>query len=463
MRAPRFYATNSSGTLFSHGSMNDAIGYNGSYGTYIGSPVGGTYYIYANGTFYDNGTIRTLIHSGNIGSQSVSYASSAGSANYLKTPYQEWDFTLGSHSTSYGTLIDMYGLSGHQHDQLYFAQGSIRHRYGWYGNNNWNGWYDVLTSNTHGYAANMNQYVRTSDGVTFSSVTSGGAITGWDVYTQGGWFRNHSNNNGIYWSNTGWHLYPADSSDFYMRSGNNDASIRFLRSDGTTMSYLHTDSGYTMGFLTNTRNWRFYVTNSGAMQAFGPIRRNSHLSGWLEGSYNNVGSNDAKSNPIYTIGSSYNPTESSLSNMYGVGYSHPNFWGSGKVGGWGLYVASNGVIDAVIGGDGASTSIWAKTDIVAYSDARVKENVQVVENALEKIQAIRGVTFTRNDVKDTTKRSAGVIAQEVLPVFPEVVTGSEEHMYSVAYGNMAALFIEAIKEQQKQIEELKAQINGTSK
>lgn len=70
---------NKTGTLISHAGMSDAIGYNASYGTYIGSPVGGTYYLYANGTFFDNGTIRTLIHSGNIGSQSVNYANSAGS------------------------------------------------------------------------------------------------------------------------------------------------------------------------------------------------------------------------------------------------------------------------------------------------------------------------------------------------------------------------------------------------
>ena len=303
----------------------------------------------------------------------------------------------------------------------------------------------------------------TGNWVSDFSITAASDLRGNDVYTTGGWFRNHTNNNGIYWSNTGWHLYPSNSSDFYMRSGANSASIRFLRSDGTTMSYLHTDSGYAIGFLTDSGSWRFNVNNSGAMQAFGPIRRSAHLAGWLEGTYNNIGPNDAKSNPIYTIGSSYNPAEGSLSNMYGIGYSHPNFWGSGKVGGWGLYVASAGVIDAIIGGDGAATSIWARTDIVAYSDARVKENVEVVQNALEKIQAIRGVTFTRNDVKDTKKRSAGVIAQEVLKIFPEVVTGSEEDMYSVAYGNMAALFIEAIKEQQKQIEELKLLISGTSK
>ena len=58
----------SSGTIISHGAMTDAFGYNGSYGTYIGSPVGGTYYIYANGTFYDNGSIRTFLHTGNYNS-----------------------------------------------------------------------------------------------------------------------------------------------------------------------------------------------------------------------------------------------------------------------------------------------------------------------------------------------------------------------------------------------------------
>ena len=53
-----------------------------------------------------------------------------------------------------------------------------------------------------------------------------------------------------------------------------------------------------------------------------PIRRNSHhASGFLEGSYNNVGANALKTNPIYTIGSGYNPAEGSLSNMYGIGFS----------------------------------------------------------------------------------------------------------------------------------------------
>ena len=84
------------------------------------------------------------------------------------------------------------------------------------------------------------------------------------------------------------------------------------------------------------------------------------------------------------------------------------------------------------------------------SDKRLKSNVQVIENAVEKIGKLSGYTFTMNN-----KQNAGVIAQEVLEVLPEVVGGSEETTYSVAYGNMASLFIEAIKELKREIEVLK--------
>ena len=107
-------------------------------------------------------------------------------------------------------------------------------------------------------------------------------------------------------------------------------------------------------------------------------------------------------------------------------------------------------------------NVTASANITAYSDLRLKENIQVIPNALSKVQKIRGITYTRNDVEDKNTRYAGVIAQEVKEVLPEVVMGSEETQYSVAYGNMVGLLIEAIKEQQLQIDELKAKINGTS-
>jgi hypothetical protein len=98
--------------------------------------------------------------------------------------------------------------------------------------------------------------------------------------------------------------------------------------------------------------------------------------------------------------------------------------------------------------------IRATADVIAYSDARVKENVKTVEDALEIVKSLRGVTYTRKDNEDKSEK-VGVIAQEVLPILPQVVSQDDKGQYSVAYGNMVGVLIEAIKEQQKQIDELK--------
>ena len=109
--------------------------------------------------------------------------------------------------------------------------------------------------------------------------------------------------------------------------------------------------------------------------------------------------------------------------------------------------------------DGAIT---ASGDITAFSDARVKENVETLEGALDKTLKLRGVSYTRTDIEDKSTK-IGVIAQEILEVVPEVVSQDENGMYAVSYGNITALLIEAIKEQQKQIDELKEIINGLTK
>jgi hypothetical protein len=93
-------------------------------------------------------------------------------------------------------------------------------------------------------------------------------------------------------------------------------------------------------------------------------------------------------------------------------------------------------------------------DLIATSDRRVKDNIQTVDSALDKVLNLRGVYFTR---KGSEKRNLGVIAQEIEEFLPEVVftDDSPEQMKSVAYGNIIGLLIEAIKEQQEQIEKLK--------
>ena len=103
-------------------------------------------------------------------------------------------------------------------------------------------------------------------------------------------------------------------------------------------------------------------------------------------------------------------------------------------------------------------TIRATGDVIAYSDRRVKDNIETIENGLEKVTKLRGVSYTRNDIEDDTTK-IGVIAQEVLEVLPEVVKQDDKGKYSVSYGNMAGLFIEAIKDLKAEINELKAEIN----
>ena len=101
-------------------------------------------------------------------------------------------------------------------------------------------------------------------------------------------------------------------------------------------------------------------------------------------------------------------------------------------------------------------TITASGDITAFSDGRIKTNVLRIDNALSKVQQLSGYTFDRTDA--IVKRQTGVIAQEVLKVLPEAVSGSEETMYSVAYGNMIGLMIEAIKELNTKVEDLQNQL-----
>ena len=110
----------------------------------------------------------------------------------------------------------------------------------------------------------------------------------------------------------------------------------------------------------------------------------------------------------------------------------------------------------------ADGDFHADGDIIAYStttasDRRLKENIEVIPNALDKVQALNGVSF---DWKKTGEKSAGVIAQEVQAVLPEAVKeitplkGGDSHL-SVNYHALTSILIESIKELKAEIEELK--------
>ena len=98
----------------------------------------------------------------------------------------------------------------------------------------------------------------------------------------------------------------------------------------------------------------------------------------------------------------------------------------------------------------------AAGQIAAYSDARLKDNVETVDNALDKVSSMRGVTFTRNDKVDKEKKYVGVIAQEMQEIVPEVVNHDEEKdVYTVDYDGLVGVLIEAVKDLKKEVDELK--------
>ena len=103
--------------------------------------------------------------------------------------------------------------------------------------------------------------------------------------------------------------------------------------------------------------------------------------------------------------------------------------------------------------DGSGT--LSCVNITATSDERLKTNIRVIENALDKVDQLRGVLFTRIS---NNEESTGVIAQDLLPVIPEAVTLNHDGYYSVAYGNLAGLLIEAVKELKKQISTLREEL-----
>ena len=118
--------------------------------------------------------------------------------------------------------------------------------------------------------------------------------------------------------------------------------------------------------------------------------------------------------------------------------------------------------NAVISGDlTVSGQIFGQ--VVDTSDANLKTNVKPINNALDKVNNIRGVYFEY--ISDVTKKTkVGVIAQEVEKVVPEVVvTREEDNIKLVAYDKLVGVLIEAIKELNGKVEKLEEKVEQLEK
>ena len=125
--------------------------------------------------------------------------------------------------------------------------------------------------------------------------------------------------------------------------------------------------------------------------------------------------------------------------------------------GSGALVVAGGV---GIGGLLNATTIVASGNITAFSDSRFKEDIKTIENALEKTQALNGVSYTD---KASKEKRIGLIAQEIKEVIPEVVfVNGDDQIHSVAYGNLVGLLVQAIKELNAKVDRLSAKVETLS-
>lgn len=154
--------------------------------------------------------------------------------------------------------------------------------------------------------------------------------------------------------------------------------------------------------------------------------------------------------PVFTDGSKKLTSSGTVpTNQGGTGLS--SFTSTGVV-----YASSSSALTTGSGLTYNGTDLTCGGNVTAYSDARLKKNIKIIENALEKVQELNGYTFERTDVE--MGRQTGVIAQEVMHVLPEAVSFTEDGKYTVAYGNMVGLLIESIKDLNSQVTQLKEEL-----
>ena len=270
-----------------------------------------------------------------------------------------------------------------------------------------------------------------------------------------------------------------NSSDTYTRYCSNPTAIRtFIGAGTSSFSGSYNDLSNKPTIPTNNNqltNGADYITSSGVAASYLRSDASDTFNAGLGGNLDVQGLFKV-SNPSATSQKLYLSTATSgnvayISNGSGgtilfgapaLNTTNVDIQGTCKAEVFSARFNSNYYTDHADTGD----SIRVAGDVVAYysSDKRYKENIKPIESPIEKVKSIRGVTFQWNEKshKETGKKDVGVIAQEVEEVLPEIVQTRDNGYKAVDYQKLTAVLIEAVKEQQKQIDELKSIINGSS-
>lgn len=452
-----------------YASFSNWVRVDGYYGIYSGT---NSAHIYPNNQSY--GAWR--IDGTRGGWNGITFDASNGFVALMINPASE---TIGFHNQSYGWVIRWHSGT------LYCSKNT-------YGGNeatvldssNYSSWAQAASTaiNTGNIGSQSVSYATSAGSA--SSATIASTVTVNSGNTSAAWYPIVWHSGNTVYSSSGVEIYAAGNyiRCQYINTTDNDESgiTRFVIKNGdsyhrsaTTTVAADIIRGVASG------SWGINITGSSAtattanrLERYGVIYGNNWNDYYLNNrfivasAHNATGTN--KPDGAYTYGSMmsyYNSgedhyqiyvTENSVNSN---GKDRKMYYRSGWNGSWGGWRSVVDVYNSVCYIDAAVT---ATGDITAFSDGRVKENVETLEGALDKTLKLRGVSYNRTDIEDKSTK-IGVIAQEILEVVPEVVSQDENGMYAVSYGNITALLIEAIKEQQKQIDELKEIINGLTK
>jgi len=411
---------------------------------------------------------RTLVHDGNIGSQSVNYATSAGNADTVDGWHRDDIRNAGNLTNQSGMWTSdarpgAYRLYRNDDNSAYNVQTtwsadvsgywSLR---GYY-NDDYHAACYVARS---GYADSAGSAGSVAWGNVSSRPTALSSFTN-DLGNYGGFathrgegtnyidYSRYVYNNGAY-SGSGW-IEPSDLGVRYAYYGrlayNNgaysgsgwvepsDLGVRYANSAGSASS-ASTASVINSGYVvTATNNIYIYDAGTGSGQESYRIHHNG-----------GGGVFDVKNQFAIRPSSTDFPEIRYILNDW-VGYFWYNVdpWGDN----WGI---------------GPNPYSWAFVNrgsmltfgFEDWSDRRHKSAILEIDNAVDKVKAISGYTYWK---RGSEVREGGVIAQDVLEVFPEAVGGNEEG-YSIKPSALIGLLSKAVKEQQEMIDALTARIEA---
>ena len=455
-------------------------------------------------------TWREFIHSGNIGSQSVLYAATAGSAvetDTLQTVTGRGNTTSNGliATASEGREVSTYLPSSYGLNDLVSG-----HNYKWYSDTwrlgatrsgaqpaadfviQFNGSNRINLSTSGNltasadmrapvfYDSNDTTYYLDPNNTTKSLNVAGkltvnvGSSSGTPVFEATGTYGTMSINTYYGVLHTSGDFYIGNPASTGNNLSGNYAYFSIFYDRNNSAYYLDPASGSNLNTGNLAGRWKYsnYLV--------------SNNSGGLMGDYN-ISGTAAKC--IWTIGESW-----PLGNMYGLAYEYDGTYAHSlslkangttyarlAFGGEGAYftggVTSGTAMSSPVYYDSANSayyfdgsdtgdSIRVAGDIVAYySDERLKDRKGNIENALDKVLSLNGFYYEPNETAQALgykkKLEVGVSAQEVQAILPEIIKDAPigGDYKTLDYGRLTPLLIEAIKEQQTQIDELKELVN----